>query len=166
MRYFGLLAASLLSVSVHAADPVATPRVAQYGEDSVIAGKVKRECAVDEQIPEYVAEYGKSKRIDVQLVDSADQSTAGRVLLVRILDAQSDGNAFLGHHKSITVKGKLFQDGRVVGSFTARRNSMGGAFGGFKGSCTVLERTAKALGRDIAEWLVEPGEDSLLGELK
>jgi hypothetical protein len=43
---------------------------------------------------------------------------------------------------------------------------MGGAFGGFKGSCSVLGRTVKALGKDIAQWLVQPAKGSQLGDLQ
>jgi hypothetical protein len=39
---------------------------------------------------------------------------------------------------SVSVKGKLYQGGQLLGSFKARRNSMGGAFGEFRGSCSVL----------------------------
>ncbi len=43
---------------------------------------------------------------------------------------------------------------------------MGGLFAGFKGSCSVLGRTVKAIGKDIAEWLVNPVLDADLGDLK
>jgi len=43
---------------------------------------------------------------------------------------------------------------------------MGGAFGGFKGNCSVLGRTVKALGEDIAGWLTHPDKDGLLGDLE
>ena len=32
---------------------------------------------------------------------------------------------------------------------------MGGMFGGFKGSCSVLNRTAKVLGTDLAKWIIQ-----------
>jgi hypothetical protein len=43
---------------------------------------------------------------------------------------------------------------------------MGGAFGGFKGNCSVLGRTVRALGEDIAGWLAQPGKDGMLGDLQ
>jgi hypothetical protein len=49
-----------------------------------------------------------------------------------------------------------------AGSFRGER----GAFAGFKGSCSVLGHTVKALGSDIADWLVKPSEDADLGDLK
>ena len=38
------------------------------------------------------------------------------------------------------------------------RNSGGGFGGGYKGSCSVLGRCTKALGKDIAGWLRDRGE--------
>jgi hypothetical protein len=43
---------------------------------------------------------------------------------------------------------------------------MRGAFAGFKDSCSVLGRTVKAIGSDIADWLLKPSEDADLGDLK
>jgi len=166
--FTAVLAALVQTMGAQAADgvTVTVQRETPFADDALVAGKVKRECTVGADLPAVLAEAGKKVHVDVQLVDKAEQGNAGRVLLMEIVDADSAGNAFLGHHKSMTVRGKLFDSGRQIGSFTARRNSMGGAFGGFKGSCTVLDRTAKALGRDIAAWLAHPSQDALLGELE
>jgi hypothetical protein len=40
-----------------------------------------------------------------------------------------------------------------------------GMVAGYKGSCSVLGRTARALGEDIAKWLAAPSMDALLGDL-
>ena len=39
----------------------------------------------------------------------------------------------------------------------------GGAFGGFKGTCSILGRCIKAIGADIAKWLANPTMDAMLG---
>ncbi len=82
-----------------------------------------------------------------------------------ITDAVSMGNPFLGHHKFTRVDGTLYESGRAVASFKGRRNSMGGAFGGFKGPCSVLGRTVKVLGQDIATWLKRPVDGARLGDM-
>jgi len=87
-------------------------------------------------------------------------------LQMQISDVVADGNAFMGHHKAMTVRGKLYENGAVIGSFKDRRTSMGGAFGGFKGNCAVLVRTAKAIGEDIGQWLTAPKVDAKLGDLE
>lgn len=88
------------------------------------------------------------------------------MLVVEISDAVSRGNPFIGHRKSTSVRGNLYQDGVKVAAFRGECDSMGGAFGGFKGSCSVLGRTVKTLGSDIAAWLAKPVDDARLGDLE
>lgn len=144
---------------------VSVPAVVPYAPDAVIAGAVKRECQLGEKLSGFIKEYAQDQGVAVTQVEQTSASSAGRVLVIEIADAQADGNAFIGHHKFSTVKGRLYQDGTEIGNFIGRRNSMGGAFGGFKGNCSVLGRTVKALGEDIAGWLTRPGKDGLLGDL-
>ena len=42
---------------------------------------------------------------------------------------------------------------------------MGGAFAGYKGSCSVLGRTVKAMGKDVAQWLKAPTDEAALGDM-
>jgi hypothetical protein len=72
----------------------------------------------------------------------------------------------MGHHKSMAVKGKLYEGGQVIGNFKDRRISMGGALGQFKSSCSVLTRITKEIGEDVATWLKEPGKNAKLGDLE
>ncbi|SFN55046.1 hypothetical protein SAMN05216289_13010 [Dokdonella immobilis] len=148
------------------ADPLVIPRPVPYADDAVIAGKIKKECQIQEQLADYIEEYAREDhRLEVRFADSVQAQAAGLVLDVHIKDAVSEGNPFIGHRKSTTVIGKLYRDGELIGSFTGRRNSMGGMFAGYKGSCSVLGRTVRALGEDIAKWLAAPSMDALLGDL-
>ncbi|KZC21758.1 MULTISPECIES: hypothetical protein [Rhodanobacter] len=176
MRKTALVSAALLcgvfSVA-HAADnnaapsaTVSVPAVVPFAQDAVIAGAVKRECQLGEKLSGFIKKYGQEKGVAVTQVASVGAGSAGRALVLEITDSVADGNAFLGHHTYTTVKGRLYQDGTEVGHFIGRRNSMGGAFGGFKGNCSVLGRTVKALGEDIAGWLARPGKDDMLGDLE
>jgi len=97
------------------------------------------------------------------LVKNIDVSK-GKVLEVVISDAISGGNAFIGHRKYVAVEGTLYEDGKKVASFTGGRYSGGGALGGYKGSCSVLGRCTKALGKDIAGWLKNPEDGASLGD--
>lgn len=146
---------------------VSVPRPVPLAEDNEIAGNIKRECALDDKLAHYIAEFGRAAGHDVRFVASdAKQTGRGRFLAVELRDAVSSGNAFVGHRKSASVRGKLYEDGELIGSFRGRRDSMGGAFGGYKGSCSVLGRTVKALGKDIVDWMASPSMDADLGDLK
>lgn len=157
---------SVVCVAAIAAEPVQVPSKVPYAKNNDVAGKIKHECPINEQLAEFIVEYAGENKIATKTVDATDTTMSGRVLVVEITDAISRGNAFIGHRKSTTVHGALYQDGQKIGSFVGERDSMGGAFAGFKGSCSVLGRTVKALGRDIAQWLAKPTDNAQLGDLE
>lgn len=157
---------SLFAGSAVAADPILVAKPVPFADDAMIAGKIKKECDIQNQLADYVEEYAREEQhIEVKFVSTFSADTSGIALDMQIKDAVSQGNPFIGHRKSTLVVGKLYRDGELIGSFVGRRNSMGGAFAGYKGSCSVLGRTVKVLGKDIAEWLKAPTMDAQLGDL-
>ena len=157
----------VLAGSAVAADTITMAKPVPYADDAMIAGKIKKECDIQNQLAAYTEEYAREEqKLSVKFADSVQKDSAGMVLDVHIKDAVSAGNPFIGHRKSTLIAGTLYRDGEVVGNFIGRRNSMGGAFGGYKGSCSVLGRTVKALGQDIAKWLKSPTMDAQLGDLE
>ncbi|MFI8717780.1 hypothetical protein ACIGHF_07820 [Stenotrophomonas sp. NPDC077464] len=145
-----------MAATIHVQDPI------PFSEASYIADNIKAECPMGAQLATALGanagKFGNTIAFDA----SADQ---GRVLKLEIVEAQSAGNAFTGHMKSATVRGALFDNGQKIASVTARRMSRGGAMGGFKGSCDVLERVVTAIGGDLAEWLGNPVDNAKLGDL-
>lgn len=136
-----------------------------YAEGGIIANNVRIECPLGRQLAEFVQQYSARTGVTITLTDEAPDPAVGSVLKLEIVDARSGGNAFIGHHKSTTVRGALFDNGVQKAGFVARRNSGGGFGAGFKGSCSVLGRTVKALGSDIATWLAAPRDGAQLGDL-
>ncbi len=131
-----------------------------YAADNDIADNIKAECPLDKQLAEFVKQYAG----DVELTSGPVETRNGRALQLEIVDAVSMGNAWMGHQKFTKVKGTLYENGAKIASFKGRRNSMGGAFAGYKGSCSVLGRTVEALGSDIAEWLKAPKDGANIGD--
>lgn len=162
---FALLVAAV-APGAFAADSVTVQKPVTINDDADVPQAVLDECKLDSEVPDAVAAKAKETGIAITFADKVSGSEPGKTLQMQITEVVSDGNAFLGHHKSMTVKGKLYKDGAVIASFRDRRNSMGGAFGGFKGNCAVLARTAKAIGEDIGEWLAAPKVDARLGDLE
>lgn len=159
-----MLAALGFAPLAQAAD-VKAQRSVPFAEDAIVAGNIKRECAIDTQLTEALARFASEAGHRVDLQDTLDIAS-GQALKLEIHDAQSAGNAWMGHHKSVTVKGWLYRDGEQVAKVVARRNSRGGFGAGFKGSCAVLERTVTAIGKDIAAWLGNPVDGAQLGDLR
>lgn len=162
------IAAVMLAVApaAFAADNVVVQKPATFNEDADIPKAVLSECKLENELPDAVAGTAKESGIAVTFADKVTGSETGKTLQMEISDVVADGNAFMGHHKAMTVKGKLYENGAVVATFRDRRTSMGGAFGGFKGNCAVLVRTAKAIGEDIGQWLAAPKMDAKLGDLE
>lgn len=163
----GIAALGVLGLAATAvqAQDVAMARSTPFAEEAEVSRKIREECTkLQGQLPAYTREFGAEFGVDVDLVDAIDTAAPGRVLQVEIDEAVSMGNAFIGHRKYSQVRGALYEDGTQVASFKAMRTSMGGAFAGYKGSCSVLGRTIKALGKDIAQWLKDPEDGAELGD--
>jgi hypothetical protein len=150
---------AMLVAAPAVADPVKVARTISFAAGSVIRPQVQDECALQTKIPTFLAEYSS----DVELVDG-DPGTEGRVLTIEITAAHAPGGGAFSGPKSVSVSGVLKENGATIGNFRAARYSTGGAFGGWKGTCAIVGRCAKTLGKDIAIWLKNPGKDSLLGD--
>jgi len=164
-----IIAAMAMLVAAQAAvagGSVTLKKPVTFNEDADIAKSVLTECKLEEQLPEAIVSSAKDNGLVVDVSSEATTAGPGRVLELEIYEAVADGNAFMGHHKSMAVKGKLYEGGEVVGSFKDRRISMGGAFGQFKGNCSVLERITKEIGNDVGTWLKEPTKNTKLGDLE
>lgn len=66
------------------------------------------------------------------------------------------GGAWTGP-KAITVNADLLDpSGNVMRHTKINRWSLGGFFGGFKGICSILDRSAVAIGKDLGRWVRDP----------
>jgi len=147
----GVLVAPLLRLTVR--DPK------RGGTDAI-----KTECTISDTLLSALGESAARSGTTVVAGPVGADSGAGRSLQLEFVEAQSAGNAFIGHFKSAAVRGVLFEDGRQVATVLARRTTRGGALAGFKGSCTVLDRAARVIGEDLAAWLAAPTDKARLGD--
>ena len=132
-----------------------------YASDAAVPAKVKDECAFETRLPQAIAENG-----DVALVEGKVSRTKGRSLELAIHGIHAPGGGVFSGPKWATVRGKLRTGGKVIGSFRAKRYSTGGAFGGFTGTCGILNRIANAMGQDIAAFIESPSMGAKLGDAK
>jgi hypothetical protein len=141
--------------AAQAGTQVASP--VPFGEGASVPEKVKAECGLETTLPTSIQESA-----DVDLVSKVNQNAASALELA-ITEVHAPGGGAFSGPKWMEVQGKLYEKGKLVGTFRAKRFSTGV---GFKGTCAIIGRCAQVMGRDIAEWLQAPAMNSKLGDAK
>jgi hypothetical protein len=134
-----------------------------FADNSQASNDVKNSCGLDTRLPQFVADYAK-RGVKVVIGPDPGEEAEGKVLYLEIVHVLGTGGGAWSGSKSVTAEGVLKENGEVIGSFTSSRYSTGGAFGGFKGTCSILGRCIKAMGKDIADWLKKPTMHAMLGD--
>ncbi len=135
-----------------------------FAKSAIVPTPVQTECQLPEKLASFIENYAPKKGFDA--VQISDRSGSGKVLVVEITDLIGTGGGAWSGSKAVTISGKLMEGDKTIGSFIGRRTSGGGLYGGFKGTCSILGRCVKALGKDIGTWLEAPSTDSRIGEFK
>lgn len=155
---------ALLSLPAHAQEGAITIiSPVPFAESSGVTSNVKADCTLETRLPKFIEDYSK-KGVDVVVGDDPGEESAGKVLHLEFTNVHGPGGGAWSGPKIVTVEGTLTDNGEVIGSFIGTRYSTGGAFGGYKGTCSILGRCIKALGKDIAAWLKNPTMDAMLGD--
>lgn len=152
----GKLCAPLLlaaAFGAHAQDRLLVQVPALLDPNAPITESVRRDCAVEVKVGEHV--FAKVSEKIPGAVPLADPRKAGsdRLLKLTIVNVTGVGGGAWSGSKSITVRADLEQNSKVHATKMLTRQSGGGAFGGMKGTCSIMERIAAALGNDVAAWV-------------
>ncbi len=123
---------------------------------------VRKECGLDKKLATQINDYATNYYLN--MVKGGKAKKSERVLKVEIVRVDGAGGGAWSGAKMVTIEGKLMNKGKIVGTFRGRRSSGGGAFAGFKGTCSILGRCVKALGKDVALWLQKPVMGATIGE--
>ena len=126
-----------------------------------ISGNIQDECALDTRLLDNLKEAAADNNIE--LIVGGKPGPKDAVLKLKIDNALSSGNAFIGHRKFVVVGGELYEGSKKITEFQVARRSGGGFFGGYKSSCAVLGGCTKTIAQDIVQWLKNPTENALLG---
>ena len=157
------VAVSLLAIALPAgAENYTVVSPVPFAEGSQASNDVRATCTLGTRLPQFIADYAK-RGVDVVIGPDPGDDVEGKVLYLEIVHVLGAGGGAWSGAKSVTVEGVLKENGEVIGSFTGARYSGGGAFGGFKGTCAILGRCIKTLGKDIATWLKKPTMNAMLG---
>jgi hypothetical protein len=163
--FIALVAGALIvaALPAAAADTTKIQRSIPFAADAPVPAAVRDQCALQTKVPEFVQQAAGSS---VELVDGALNRKLGRVLELEISEVHAPGGGSFSGPKWMSVKGELYDKGKQIGSFRAKRYSTGGAFGGFKGTCAIIGRCTKTIGEDIASWLGSPTQNAELGDAR
>ncbi len=132
-------------------------------DNPAIKESIINDCTINSQVMQFIKDYATGRNIDIQFKDNIQPNELE--LKISITNAISRGSAFIGHYKYVEINGELIKDNKVLSSFRAARKDGGGRFGGYKGSCSVLGRATKVIGRDVSYWLSNPINNASLGHL-
>jgi hypothetical protein len=142
MKKIALLALLAVAAAAHA-DGIALLTPVTYSAESSVVPKVREACKIEERL---TADVGAA-------LGSTTESTAGEVVRVSIVDVMGVGGGAWSGPKAISIRVDLMKNGKLERSTHLTRTTTGGAFGGFKGTCSMLERDSTVLGKDVAKWV-------------
>ncbi len=164
IKILGLLSLLwFLGFSVSAADIIVVPDKIPFGKTTKVSDNVRAECKLEEKIAKFIVDYGKKH--SYQIVKEKPSSGSYMVLSAEIISVVGTGGGAWSGSKSVKIQGDLKDQARkVIATFTAGRVSGGGAFAGYKGTCAILGRCTKTIGKDVAGWLANPTNDAMLGD--
>jgi len=134
-----------------------------FDKDTFVRDAVRNECRLPEKTAEFTQQYANNQYENI-LINNTTSPANAQILSMSIDNLSgSQGGAWSGG-KMLSIKGVLKQNGKVLGNFKARRVSGGGFMGAYKGTCAILGRCTKTLGKDVAAWLQHPSKNAVLGD--
>jgi hypothetical protein len=122
-----------------------------YSPNAVIREAIINECDLPSKLSASIKSATESQYPRVE-DDPANAGEQADILNVEITHADGAGGGAWTGPKSVAIKATLVKQGKVVGDFKASRIAEGGGYG----TCAILQRCTRKLGRDIADWLKNP----------
>ncbi len=151
-------------LAAHAEGTIVLQKTIPYEKGTRIREAIRTDCDLEAKLATFLKDYAEENGFTVVAVDSFAKNEKRPMLEVVITDAVGGGGGAWSGAKSVFVEGKYKVDGKVKASFSAHRSSGGGFMGAYKGTCSILGRCVKALGRDMAVWLKNPDSGNKVGE--
>ncbi len=158
-----LVCVAVLLIPAHAGEKgqlVTISLPLEFTETSGVSDEVKAECSLPSELAYSIKPYA-AKKMNVVVAEDVSDSTEGWVLHMEIVNVIGVGGGVWSGAKSVTVQGKLTENGEVIGTFIAKRATRN--MFSSQGTCSMLGRCMEAIGKDIAKWLKNPTMDAKLG---
>ena len=150
------LALAAGAFQAHANDRLLVQVPAALDPSAPINANVRSECNVQTLVGNAVFSEVKQRWPGAEAAAAPRDTGGAKALRLTITSARGVGGGAYSGPKSMNLKVDLTQNGKVLQSTVLHRDSFGGVWGGMKGTCSIFERVAVALGKDVAAWLPAP----------
>lgn len=152
----GLMIAGAPICAALADDAIAVLTPAYYLPGASVVNKVKQECGIEQMVASRtLAALGKQGMAATAVTDAASAGATPVISLGIAAVGGVGGGGWTGP-KWLTLKAEIVQQGKVSRMVQLTRTTTGGVFGGFKGTCSLIDRCATKLAEDIAHWAKDP----------
>lgn len=148
------LAFAAFSTSCMAGNVLNVQTPAVLPDSTSITGGIKAQCKVPQIVGDQVFASVSKVYAQTRQVDGTANLADGLLLKTTITSVwgASVGGGWTGpRHLSVTLD--LIKDGKVLQTTTSQRTSNGGVWGPFKSTCGIMNRLAKEVGEDAADWI-------------
>ncbi len=157
MKHLFLIGLCLSTTTALAANPVLLETPVTYAPGASVVDQVKSECQIENMLTTRVGDVlRKRNKTGDGTVASTGDANGAQVLRLQITHILGVGGGAWTGPKAITVTADLLEGGKVIRNTKINRWSVGGMWGGFKGTCSILDRTAVAIGKDLGRWVADP----------
>lgn len=155
---------AILSPASNAADAITIKKLATFDANLSVPVEIRLNCDLEKRIPAYTRDHAKEGFSQVILSEDLSGSTTPLTLTMTIVGLRGQEGGLQTGGKHVVIEGALRENGKLKGSFLAKRRA-GVTWGpAHKGTCSLLDRCAQALGKDVAAWLLAPSLNARLGD--
>ncbi|MEX3842337.1 hypothetical protein [Paraburkholderia sp. BR10882] len=157
MKRLIFLSLCLAATCAVAGPPVLLETPVTYAPDASVVEQVRNECHVEDMLTRHMGELlRKLNRGGDGTVASQTNAAEARILRLQITHVMGVGGGAWSGPKAATVSADLIEGDKVVRHVKISRWSVGGVWGGFKGTCSILDRTTIFIAKDLYRWVRDP----------
>jgi len=152
---------SLLASCQHGTDQtraIVLPYAAPYETGIRVRPAIRRECDLERRVARVIASEIRGQFNPVKMVPPTNTHAPGLALDLRIINVEGKSGGARGS-KSLTVAGKLYDNGNVVGDFIATRRTKRG-----RHTCRMMWENIEEIAEDVSRWLEAPTRNAYLGD--
>jgi hypothetical protein len=149
---FLLISALVAPLSASAEDRMFVQVPATVDASANIPDKIRSECGLEMDLANHTM-AAMSRQGSAESISNPEGAGSDKYVHLVILSTQGVGGGAWSGPKTMTIRAELRQRGKTLDSTVLSRSTNGGAFAGFKGTCSMFGRVTTTLGKDVAAWV-------------